>query len=348
MTDSVETNTPVLISVRQSTVVIELNRPKALNSLTPEMIDIIAEAIKSWENDDAIEQIVVHTTNPKAFCAGGDVRYARDNILDGNAKLVDDFFANEYTLNGELSNYQKPIISIINGVVMGGGLGISLHGSHRVVTENAFASMPEMAIGYFTDVGVAHAAQRMVGTRGQASLALAKYWAITGYRMYAADMLWSGLATHVVPDAEEILEAIIADGVDAALEKHSYVPEDNAPLAAVIDEIESTFNHSTWPEIQDALKAANKDFAQDTAHYLASACPTSVVASNELFESHAREDDIVKALQREESLGRYIRSREDFLEGVRAVLVEKTKDAAFDPADTAAVDRSAIDAALKN
>ena len=348
MTDSVETNTPVLISVRQSTGVIELNRPKALNSLTPEMIDIIAEAIKSWENDDAIEQIVVHTTNPKAFCAGGDVRYARDNILDGNAKLVDDFFANEYTLNGELSNYQKPIISIINGVVMGGGLGISLHGSHRVVTENAFASMPEMAIGYFTDVGVAHAAQRMVGTRGQASLALAKYWAITGYRMYAADMLWSGLATHVVPDAEEILEAIIADGVDAALEKHSYVPEDNAPLAAVIDEIESTFNHSTWPEIQDALKAANKDFAQDTAHYLASACPTSVVASNELFESHAQEDDIVKALQREESLGRYIRSREDFLEGVRAVLVEKTKDAAFDPADTAAVDRSAIDAALKN
>lgn len=348
MTDSVETNTPVLISVRQSTGVIELNRPKALNSLTPEMIDIIAEAIKSWENDDAIEQIVVHTTNPKAFCAGGDVRYARDNILDGNAKLVDDFFANEYTLNGELSNYQKPIISIINGVVMGGGLGISLHGSHRVVTENAFASMPEMAIGYFTDVGVAHAAQRMVGTRGQASLALAKYWAITGYRMYAADMLWSGLATHVVPDAEEILEAIIADGVDAALEKHSYVPEGNAPLAGVIDEIESTFKHSTWPEIQDALKAANKDFAQDTAHYLASACPTSVVASNELFESHAHEDDIVKALQREESLGRYIRSREDFLEGVRAVLVEKTKDAAFDPADTAAVDLSAIDAALKN
>lgn len=348
MTDSVETNTPVLISVRQSTGVIELNRPKALNSLTPEMIDIIARAIKSWENDDAIEQIVVHTTNPKAFCAGGDVRYARDNILDGNAKLVDDFFANEYTLNGELSNYQKPIISIINGVVMGGGLGISLHGSHRVVTENAFASMPEMAIGYFTDVGVAHAAQRMVGTRGQASLALAKYWAITGYRMYAADMLWSGLATHVVPDAEEILEAIIADGVDAALEKHSYVPEGNAPLAGVIDEIESTFKHSTWPEIQDALKAANKDFAQDTAHYLASACPTSVVASNELFESHAQEDDIVKALQREESLGRYIRSREDFLEGVRAVLVEKTKDAAFDPADTAAVDRSAIDAALKN
>ena len=348
MTDSVETNTPVLISVRQSTGVIELNRPKALNSLTPEMIDIIAEAIKSWENDDAIEQIVVHTTNPKAFCAGGDVRYARDNILDGNAKLVDDFFANEYTLNGELSNYQKPIISIINGVVMGGGLGISLHGSHRVVTENAFASMPEMAIGYFTDVGVAHAAQRMVGTRGQASLALAKYWAITGYRMYAADMLWSGLATHVVPDAEEILEAIIADGVEAALEKHSYVPEDNPPLAAVIDEIESTFNHSTWPEIQDSLKGANKDFAQDTAHYLASACPTSVVASNELFESHAQEDDIVKALKREESLGRYIRSREDFLEGVRAVLVEKTKDAAFDPADTAAVDRSAIDAALKN
>jgi enoyl-CoA hydratase/carnithine racemase len=216
-----------------------------------------------------------------------------------------------------------------------------------VVTENAFASMPEMAIGYFTDVGVAHAAQRMVGTRGQASPALAKYWAITGYRMYAADMLWSGLATHVVQDAEAILDAIVENGVDAALKQHSYIPDGEAPLAGVIDEIESTFNHATWPEIQEALKSADKEFAQDTAKYLAAACPTSVVASNELFESHLQEEDIVKALQREESLGRYIRSRGDFAEGVRAVLVDKTKDPAFNPEETAAVDLDAIHAALK-
>ena len=115
----------------------------------------------------------------------------------------------------------------------------------------------------------------------------------------------------------------------------------------MIDEIESTFNHATWPEIQEALKSADKEFAQDTAKYLAAACPTSVVASNELFESHAQEEDIVKALQREESLGRYIRSRGDFAEGVRAVLVDKTKDAAFNPEETAAVDLDAIHAALK-
>ena len=347
MTKSVDSIAPVLTSVRQRTGVIELNRPKALNSLNPEMIDIIAKAVKSWEDDDSIDQIVLYTTNPKAFCAGGDVRFARDNILIGDAQLVDDFFAAEYTLNGKLATYKKPLVSIIDGVVMGGGLGISLHGSHRVVTENAFASMPEMAIGYFTDVGVAHAAQRMVGTRGQASPALAKYWAITGYRMYAADMLWSGLATHAVQDAEAILNAIVADGVDAALKQHSYVPNGEAPLAGVIDEIESTFNHATWPEIQEALKSADKEFAQDTAKYLAAACPTSVVASNELFESHAQEEDIVKALQREESLGRYIRSRGDFAEGVRAVLVDKTKDAAFNPEETAAVDLDAIHAALK-
>src|SRR5699024_5752081 len=153
---------------------------------------------------------------------------------------------------------------------------ISLHGSHRVVTENAFASMPEMAIGYFTDVGVAHAAQRMVGTRGQASLALAKYWAITGYRMYAADTLWSDLAIHAAQDAEPILHAIVENGADTALKQHSYVPDGEAPLAGVIDEIESTFNHATWPAIQEALKTADKEFSKDTAKYLAAACPTSV------------------------------------------------------------------------
>ena len=127
MTKSVDSTAPVLTSVRQRTGVIELNRPKALNSLNPEMIDIIAKAVKNWEDDDSIDQIVLYTTNPKAFCAGGDVRFARDNILSGDAQLVDDFFAAEYTLNGKLSTYKKPLVSIIDGVVMGGGLGISLH-----------------------------------------------------------------------------------------------------------------------------------------------------------------------------------------------------------------------------
>lgn len=346
MTETTKSDALVITSVRQRTGLIELNRPKALNSLTPEMITIIGDAVRAWEKDDAIDQIVLYTTNPKAFCAGGDVRFARDNIMDGNASVVDDFFASEYIVNGELSKATKPIIALIDGVVMGGGLGISIHGSHRIVTENAFASMPEMAIGYFTDVGVAHAAQRMVGTRGQASPALAKYWGITGYRMYAADMLYSGVATHVVKDANDVLEAIIADGVDAALDNHAYVPEDQAPLEAIIEDIESTFSHDSWADIQQALQSADKNFAQDTAALLAAACPTSVVASNELFESHAKEDDIVKALKREESLGRYIRSRDDFIEGVRAVLVEKTKDAAFSPADTAEVDIEAIRTAL--
>src|SRR5690625_634504 len=136
MTKSVDSTTPVLTSVRQRTGVIELNRPKALNSLNPELIDIIAKAVKTWEDDDSIDQIVLCTTNPKAFCAGGDVRFARDNILSGDAQLVDDFFAAEYTLTGKLATYKKPLVSIIDGVVMGGGLGISLHGSHRVVTRS--------------------------------------------------------------------------------------------------------------------------------------------------------------------------------------------------------------------
>src|SRR5699024_5702747 len=113
MTKSVDSTAPVLTSVRQRTGVIELNRPKALNSLNPEMIDIIAEAAQNWEDDDSIDQMVLYTTHPKAVCAGGDVRFARDNNLSGDAQVVDDFFAAEDTVNGKLATYKKPLVSII-------------------------------------------------------------------------------------------------------------------------------------------------------------------------------------------------------------------------------------------
>ena len=148
---------------------IELNRPKALNSLTPEMVELIAASLAQWRENDEVEQVLFLSASPKAYCAGGDVRYARERVLEGKLGEVDTFFADEYTLNGDIAEYPKPVIALIDGIAMGGGLGISAHGSHRVVTDKTFASMPEMNIGYVTDVGMAYAAQRAVGTRGKAS-----------------------------------------------------------------------------------------------------------------------------------------------------------------------------------
>lgn len=161
------TSSPVLVSIRNHTGVIELNRPRALNSLNPEMLDIIRQALSQWRHNDEVEQVLVYSNSPKAFCAGGDVRAARDGVLAEKWAEVDEFFEGEYALNGDIAEYPKPYIAVIDGVAMGGGLGISAHGSHRVVTEKAFASMPEMAIGYVTDVGIAYMSQRMVGTRGK-------------------------------------------------------------------------------------------------------------------------------------------------------------------------------------
>lgn len=340
------TTDPVLVSVRNHTGVLELNRPKALNSLNPEMIDIIRRSLEEWAEDDAIEQVLIHSASEKAFCAGGDVRYAREGIADDRLDEVDAFFASEYLTNGDIAEFPKPYIAVIDGVVMGGGLGISLHGSHRVVTERAFASMPEMNIGYVTDVGVAFAAQRMVGTRGVASPGLAKFWGITGYRMYAADMLWTGVATHVVKGAAELIEAAIERGIDAALADLALpAPQEPAPLEQVAKDLEETFSLPTWEEISAELDR-RPQIAGEVKRLMSAACPAAIIAANELFEAEAKVEDIREALLLELKLGMHMYRRPDFSEGVRAVLVDKTQDPQFTPSSIEDVDSEEFRAVL--
>lgn len=139
---------PVRAYVENSTGVLELNRPQALNSLTHEMVNIIDQALDQWWDDDAVHRVLVYSNSPKAFCAGGDVRAAREAIQAGRGGEADQFFVDEYDMNNNISEFPKPYISLIDGFVMGGGLGLSAHGSHRVISEKASAAMPEMAIGF--------------------------------------------------------------------------------------------------------------------------------------------------------------------------------------------------------
>ncbi|WP_347305733.1 3-hydroxyisobutyryl-CoA hydrolase [Corynebacterium sp. SA-MJD20WY100] len=334
MTVTNEHDAPVLLSVRHRTGLIELNRPKALNSLTPEMIDIITKALRMWGPDDDIDQVVVFSSHPKAFCAGGDVRHARSEVLEGGDP--DSFFEAEYALNAALSEFPKPYIAVLDGVAMGGGLGISLHGSHRIVTDKAFASMPEMAIGYVTDVGVPYMSQRTM------SPALAKFWGVTGYRMYAADLLYTGLATGYTEDPTAFIEDVVAHGISSAQLSHA-AARGPAPLAALAPAIEEAFAHSTWPEI---LAACTPELRELVDELTAAASPTSIVAALELYDFESRAADIREALAAELRLGTYLIRQPDFAEGVRAVLVDKSKDAAFSPATVEDVDVAALRAQL--
>lgn len=312
----------VLTEVQGATGVITLNRPKGLNSMDYDMIKAIDAALRDWATDDAVEQVVIHSAI-KHFCSGGDVKFARQTILDGQAELVDEFFAVEYAMNNFLAEFPKPHIALVKGVNMGGGMGVSALGSHFVVEDGAFASMPEMNIGYITDVGMSWKLQHLPGHE---SKNLGKFLGLTGYRLTPEDMMVLGLATHRVESVDALLDSVIEHGV-AALPEPEKVTD--APITRWFDEIERTFDGS-WAEIQACLDDADPEFAELVRELTAKASPTALVAAAELFEANANLD-LSAALENERVLGELIRREPDFAEGVRAVLVDKDQAASFAP-----------------
>lgn len=317
---SANNSQPVVFDVQQSTGVITLDRPKALNSLNPDILYPVIEQLEQWRDDDAIEQVLVQSSG-KHFCAGGDVRYAREQIIAGNHEGVDEFFRREYEMNYMISQYPKPYISLISGVVMGGGLGLTAHGSHFVVTPDAFGSMPEMNIGYFTDVGMSWTLQNLPKHPSQG---LGTFLALTGYRLKANDMMATGLATHLVESLDGVAERIINDG-PAALDSLAVAPGE-AEIESIYSLVDDTFI-GPWSDIREKLTGEVGDLANPL---LKQASPASLVASAELMDVNSRHD-LKKSLDNEEQLGLKIRREPDFLEGVRAVLVDKSNDAVFAP-----------------
>lgn len=313
----------IITEVRDTTGIITLNRPKALNSITHEMVRDIQAALDAWREDDAISQVVIQSSG-KHFCSGGDVRQVRDGILDGDLERVDTFFRDEYAMNVDIANYPKPYIALCNGVIMGGGMGVSAHASHMVVTEDAFASMPEMFIGYITDVGMSWLLQRLPKVPSQS---LGTYLGLTGYRMSADDMLATGLASHKVATLDGVLDGIVAEG-PAYLDKVA-APQGDSELLSRIDDIAPVFTGS-WPEIQAKLAQAPAEFRAQTDELMVGASPSALVAAAELFEAN-KDLDLKQAIANELALGGVVYREPDFVEGVRAVLVDKTKDAQFAP-----------------
>jgi enoyl-CoA hydratase len=300
--------------------VITLNRPKALNALTHNMILAIDAALIAWETDPGVTRVIIRQTSDRAFCAGGDIRAITGEIAAGRFADVERFYQHEYRLNRRIARYAKPYIALIDGIVMGGGVGVSFHGSHRVVSEKLLFAMPEVGIGLFPDVGATYLLPRLPGRTGV-------HLGLTGARIGAADAVWAGLATAYVQSTvfPALFEALVAgDDVSATINAHAgdAGPSALAADAAARDALYGALDLAALLARIEARAAAGDMLASGLRDTLAGRSPTSVAIAFEQMRRGAMLD-IEGALTLEYRIvTRVIRGR-DFPEGVRAVILDK-------------------------
>lgn len=313
---------------------VELTRPKALNALTLEMIRAMHPRLEAWEDDESVKAVVIKGQGEKAFCAGGDVLAIYRSIVDGTggqgpSELSRVFFLEEYRLNHAIHAFSKPYVALLDGVTMGGGVGLSIHGSHRIATERLKFAMPETGIGLFPDVGGGWFLPRLPGEVGL-------YLALTGGRLDSAGAVAAGLATHYVPSTRlEGLEAALAttiaessDGraaINDVLDRFAEAPGDD-PLAAHRGVIDSCFAAPSVEAILQQLDRTAADgsgFAAETAATLRQKCPTSLKLTLEQLRRGRAMSSLLEVLIMEYRLAQHSMSGTEFFEGIRAVLIDK-------------------------
>ena len=309
-------------SVRDGNVArIVLDRPRALNALTLPMIQRISHLLESWRSE-RLRAVTIESSTEGVFCAGGDIRQIRQNTIDGNFDGSDRFFAAEYRVNEMLASYPIPIIAIIDGICMGGGLGLSAHGPFRVVTERAILAMPETAIGFFPDIGASHFLPRLPGAVGT-------YLGLTGARLDAADAVAVGLATHHVastgvPSLIRMLAADDERSIDAVLRESASDLPHEASIRAVRHRLDKAFTATSVEEITRRLTADDSAWAAETLAVLRKSSPQSLRLTLDLL-LWGKQRTLADSLSAELEAARFVVRSPDFLEGVRAALVDKDR-----------------------
>jgi enoyl-CoA hydratase len=306
-----------------------LNRPKALNALDHAMINAITAALDLWRDDPTIHAVVVEGAGERAFCAGGDIRAIRDLAVAGEHRKIEAYFADEYALNQAIAEYPKPYVALIDGICMGGGIGVSVHGQFRIVTEAALFAMPETAIGMFPDIGASYFLPRLPG-------ALGMYLGLTGTRLKGADAVTAGLATHFVPQNRlaELSNALAADGV-ACIAAFA-LPPPPATWAPQRTAIDDCFGADTVDEIVARLRAEDSDWARTTLAELQRMSPSAVFWSFEILRRGVSRN-LRECLTAELALTRHVTAHADFAEGVRAMVIDKDRKPSWRPAELADV-----------
>jgi enoyl-CoA hydratase len=313
-----------------------LNRPKALNALTLNMVRLIDAQLRVWAEDPSVKAVVIEGAGDRAFCAGGDIRALYDSGKAGQSYAID-FYREEYGLNALIKRYPKPYIALIRGIVMGGGVGVSVHGSHRVAGEGIVFAMPETGIGLFPDVGGTYFLPRCPGETGM-------YLALTGARLNAAGALYAGIATSHVPAADwpQLIDALKANGDTRALAQFAR-PAGPAQLDADRAHIDQAFSAGSVEDILERLDAMASPFGAETAKILRAKSPTSLkVVYAQIRAGAAR--DFEECMRIEFRLTNRFMRGHDFYEGVRAAIIDKDQSPKWSPPDLDGVTKGDIDA----
>ena len=318
-----------------------LNRPQALNALNHDMVLGLDAALAAWAHDPAIERVVISGAGGRAFCAGGDIRLLYELGVAGRFAEQLDFYRDEYRLNQRIARYPKPYVALLDGYVMGGGVGVSIHGSHRIAGDRLAFAMPEVSIGFFPDVGATFFLPRLPDFVGS-------YLAVTGARIGAGDAVALGLATTHVPSDRfaELARALKAPGdTDAIIAAFSAPPPPGTlgPHRALIAQAFGPGEITHLLQTLESASAQGSAFAADTLALLAAKSPTSVaIGLRQMAEG--RSADIEAALRIEFRIVSRVCRMGDFYEGVRAVIIDKDNQPRWSPARLEEIDDVTIDA----
>jgi enoyl-CoA hydratase len=305
---------------------ITMNRPRALNALTYPMVGAIWDALQAWKDDPAVALVILDGAGERGLCAGGDVRSLYESRAQG-ADLARRFWADEYRLNALIGRYPKPFIALQDGIVMGGGIGLSGHARHRIVTERSQLAMPETAIGLIPDVGGTWLLAHAPGATGV-------YLGLTGRRMKAADAIYAGFSEAMVPAARlGDLTAEFANGerpVTGTISKHTADPG-ASELAARRAEIDAAFRFDTVEAIEQALAGMGTEWARTTLAEFAPLSPLSLKLTLAAIRNARTLPSLEAALEVEYRLTTRLFAHGEFLEGVRAALVDKDRSPKWNP-----------------
>lgn len=297
---------------------ITLHRPDVLNALSWEMCLAIEKALRSWMLDDDVHVILIDAAPGRAFCAGGDIQAMYAAGQDRRWDYGQRFWADEYRLNALLHHFPKPVVTFLHGFTMGGGVGVGCHASHRIVDDTSLIAMPECAIGLIPDVGGSMLLARAPGRIGA-------YLGTTGARMGPGDALHAGFADHYVPDGWDDLKARLCDTGDVAAVTAAARPAPPSDLAAHQSEIDPLFAGETLAEIARAVDHADTPLAREAAKALGRNAPLSMAVCVEILRRLGDTPTIEEALGLEYRFTARASEQGDFIEGIRAQIIDKDR-----------------------
>ncbi|AWK70356.1 3-hydroxyisobutyryl-CoA hydrolase [Rhodococcus oxybenzonivorans] len=337
MSETTTTTPEVLIDTSGGVGRIVLNRPKAINALNHSMVRQIAAALAAWSDDDRLRAVLLTGAGERGLCAGGDIVSIYHDAQEGGTGSRE-FWREEYILNAAIANYRKPYVAIMDGIVMGGGVGVSAHGSVRIVTERSMIGMPETGIGFVPDVGGTYLLARTPGELGT-------HIALTTARLSAGDAIACGFADHYIPSEkiDSFIEALAQTSVDEALARFT----EPAPPSELLGQqgwIDAAYSAGSVPEIVARLRGSGVPEAQKAAEQILSKSPTACAVTLRSLRRARAAGSLEEVLNEEFRVSVACLSSPDLVEGIRAQVVDKDRNPQWSPATIDEVTDEDVDA----